>query len=99
VYPREIEEVILTHPEIVEACVFGIPDAKWGEAVTAHVVVVAGSHLDEAQVRRYLADRLAGFKRPKRIEFVPELAKTPYGKIDKKLIRAAYWEGHDRLVG
>jgi acyl-CoA synthetase (AMP-forming)/AMP-acid ligase II len=99
VYPREIEEVILTHPEIVEACVFGIPDAKWGEAVTAHVVVAAGSHLDEAQVRRYLADRLAGFKRPKRIEFVHELAKTPYGKIDKKLIRAAYWEGHDRLVG
>lgn len=99
IYPREIEEVLLTHPDVREACVFGVPDEKWGEAVIAHVVVRSDAVLDESDLRGYLAERLAGFKKPKRYVFVDELAKTVYGKIDKKAIRAPYWEGHERLVG
>lgn len=99
IYPREIEEVILTHPAVTEACVFGIPDERWGEAVMAQIVVAEGGALTDAELRDYLAERLAGYKKPKRIELVDALAKTPYGKIDKKTIRAPYWKGHDRLVG
>lgn len=99
IYPREIEEVILTHPDVLEACVFGVPDDKWGEALIAHLVLTPGSDPDEVDVPSFLAGRLAGYKKPKRIEYVQELAKTPYGKIDKKRIRAKYWDGHDRLVG
>jgi acyl-CoA synthetase (AMP-forming)/AMP-acid ligase II len=99
IYPREIEEVLLTHPAVSEACVIGVPDAKWGEAVIAHLVLVPGGEASAEQVTGFVAARLAGFKKPKRIVFVDELAKTPYGKVDKKAIRAPYWEGHDRLVG
>jgi acyl-CoA synthetase (AMP-forming)/AMP-acid ligase II len=99
IYPREIEEVLLTHPAISEACVFGAPDEKWGEALVAHLVPVAGQRLTTEAVTAFMAERVAGYKKPKRIVFVDELVKTPYGKVDKKAIRAPYWEGRDRLVG
>ncbi|MDY7105454.1 MAG: long-chain fatty acid--CoA ligase [Actinomycetota bacterium] len=99
VYPREIEEVLLTHPSVSEACVFGAPDDKWGEALVAHLVLVGGSALTADEVIAFMAERVAGYKKPKRVVFVDELAKTPYGKVDKKAIRAPYWEGRDRLVG
>ncbi|MEZ5215717.1 MAG: AMP-binding protein [Ilumatobacteraceae bacterium] len=99
IYPREIEEMLLTHPAVAEACVFGVPDEKWGEAVTAHIVARPGTELGEDDLRAFLAERLAGFKKPKRYVFVDALTKTVYGKIDKKAIRAPYWEGHERLVG
>jgi acyl-CoA synthetase (AMP-forming)/AMP-acid ligase II len=99
IYPREIEEVMLTHPSVLEACAFGVPDEKWGEALTAHVVLMPGIDPADVDMLGYLASRIAGYKKPKHVEFVAALAKTPYGKIDKKTIRAPYWDGHDRLVG
>ena len=77
----------------------GIPGEKWGEAVIAHLVLVPGGRATGEAITDFVADRLAGFKKPKRIVFVDELAKTPYGKVDKKAIRAPYWEGRDRFVG
>lgn len=99
IYPREIEEVLVDHEAVSEACVFGVPDDKWGEAVRAHVVVRPGETVTEATLLEHVRSQLARFKVPKAIEFVDAIPKTPYGKLDKKSVRAPYWEGHDRLVG
>ena len=98
VYPREVEEVLLTHPDVAEACVFGVPDARWGEAVTAHVVAGDG-RLSVPDLLAFARQRLAGYKLPKAVHVVAALAKTTYGKVDKKAIRAPYWRGHDRMIG
>ncbi len=99
VYPREIEEVLLTHPDVSEACVFGVPDPTWGEAVTVHVVTRDGAQLSIPDLLAFAREHLAGYKLPKAVHVVDALAKTAYGKVDKKAIRAPYWQGRDRMVG
>ena len=99
VYPREIEEVLLRHPGISEVAVIGVPDDKWGEIVKA--VVVAGGNgrtPTSEEVMAFAAERLAGYKKPRLVEFVDALPKTTYGKVDKKALRARYWTGRDRMV-
>jgi acyl-CoA synthetase (AMP-forming)/AMP-acid ligase II len=98
IYPREIEEVLLTHPFVSEACVFGVPDDKWGEALRAHVVATEGTVLSEDEIIAYVGERLAGYKKPKAVEFVDSLPKTVYGKLDKRAVRAPYWAGQERMV-
>ncbi|HVW32283.1 MAG TPA: long-chain fatty acid--CoA ligase [Acidimicrobiia bacterium] len=99
VYPREVEEVMISHPAISEVCVFGIPDPKWGEALKAHVVLHDGQSVTEAELLAFVGRHLAGYKKPKTVDFVAELPKTTYGKLDKKAVRAPYWAGQDRMVG
>jgi fatty-acyl-CoA synthase len=84
IYPREVEEVLLEHPSVSEACVVGAPDAEWGEVVVAFIVGTA----DPAELDAYLLQRIARFKRPKRYEFVDELPKNSYGKVLKRELRA-----------
>jgi acyl-CoA synthetase (AMP-forming)/AMP-acid ligase II len=84
VYPREIEEVLLTHPGIAEACVVGMPHEKWGECGVAVLVGEA----DEASLLAHLESRLAKYKWPQRFVFWPELPKSGYGKVVKRDVRA-----------
>ena len=87
VYSREVEEVLYTHPSVAEAAVVGLPDPKWGENVTAVIVLREGTTATEAEIIATARDRLAGFKKPKRVIFVDELPKTVSGKIIKRELR------------
>lgn len=86
VYPLEIEHKLEQHPEVSEVAVVGLPDAKWGEVVTAVLVLQAGSNLTADLLKEFCLGKLAGYKIPKRYWFVRELPKTSVGKIDKKAI-------------
>jgi len=98
VYSREVEEALLAHPGVVAAAVFGVPHADWGEAVHAVVVARAAENPDAAAILRHCRERLAAYKVPKTIRFAAELPLTAYGKIDKKRLRAPYWEGATRAI-
>jgi acyl-CoA synthetase (AMP-forming)/AMP-acid ligase II len=98
VYPIEIEDVLLTHPDVSEACVVGVPDEKWGEAVRAVVVPRPGARLDPAELIAFAGRHLAGYKKPKAVDIVESLPKTAYGKVDKKLVRAPHWAGLGRVL-
>lgn len=97
VYCREVEDTLGQHPAVRSAAVIGVPDEDWGEAV--HAVVVADDGLTEDALLEWARTRLAGYARPKRIEFVATLPETPFGKIDKKQLRAKYWGGRERAIG
>lgn len=86
IYPREVEEALLEHPDVVEAGVVGAPDADWGEVVVAFVVV-SDAALDTAMLDAHLLERIARFKRPKRYEFIDALPKNSYGKVLKRELR------------
>jgi long-chain acyl-CoA synthetase len=88
IYPREIEDVLLRHPAVLEAAVIGRPHADWGEEVVAFVVRRAGASLDAPELDRLCLDNIARFKRPKSYRFVDTLPKNNYGKILKTELRS-----------
>ncbi len=98
IYPREIEEVLVRHPAVREVAVVGAPDPKWGEAVTAVVATVPGGEVSEEELIDFCRERIASYKKPKRVEFVDELPKNNYGKILKRELRDRYWKGRERKV-
>ena len=87
---REVEEMIYRLPSVSEVAVIGLPDPKWVEAVTAVIVVKTGQFLTEAEVMAHCNAHMAGFKAPKRVEFVQALPKNPSGKLLKRELRAQY---------
>jgi fatty-acyl-CoA synthase len=91
IYPREVEEVLLEHPGVSEACVVGAPDAEWGEVVVAFIV--GSAQADELDA--HMLQRIARFKRPKRYLFVDELPKNSYGKVLKRELRSRCLPVHD----
>jgi acyl-CoA synthetase (AMP-forming)/AMP-acid ligase II len=90
VYPREIEEVLYRHPAVSEASVIGLPDEHWGEVVKAVIVLKSGAKATEDEIKDFCGKNLAGFKKPKSVDFWKELPKSPQGKILKKDIRKHY---------
>ncbi|MEU7025605.1 long-chain fatty acid--CoA ligase [Streptomyces sp. NPDC046275] len=90
VYPAEVEDALLAHPDVVECAVIGVPDEKWGETARAIVVARAGSAPDPAAILASLDGRLARYKIPKSLVLAPELPRTASGKLLKHELRARY---------
>jgi len=99
VYPREVEEAIILHPKVANCVVFGIPDEYWGEAVHAVVVAKAGETLTAKDVIDFCGEHMAGYKKPKAVDFVDELPVSGYGKILRREVREKYWDGHASRIG
>ena len=91
IYPREIEEKILQHADINEVAVIGIADAKWGEVGVAICVAREGVTVANLDIEEFLSGKIASYKMPKQFTFWPELPKSAYGKITKKLVKEQYF--------
>jgi long-chain acyl-CoA synthetase len=87
IYPREVEDVLLTHPDVAEACVVGRPHSEWGEEVIAFVVARKGCQLDAAVLDHHCLEQIARFKRPKHYLFLDALPTNNYGKVLKMELR------------
>jgi acyl-CoA synthetase (AMP-forming)/AMP-acid ligase II len=98
VYPVVVENVLAQHPAIAEVAVIGVPDEKWGETVKAVVVLRQGANASEEELTKFCRDKLAGFERPRSIDFIDALPRTATGKVLKRNLREPYWEGHTRRV-
>jgi acyl-CoA synthetase (AMP-forming)/AMP-acid ligase II len=88
--PREIDEVLLTHPAIAEAVSFGVPHGTWGEEVAAAVVLREATQVTEADLLAYCKERLADYKRPKQIHITDTIPRTATGKIQRGVVAKAY---------
>ena len=98
VYPAEVENAVYSHPLVADVAVIGVPDAKWGEAVKACVVLKEGAVLSEADIIAHARQHIAGYKCPKSVDFIAALPRNPSGKILRRELRAPYWAGRDRAV-
>ncbi|WP_255547970.1 fatty acid--CoA ligase [Erythrobacter ani] len=98
IYPAEVENALYAHPKVADVAVIGIPSEKWGEEVKACIVVKEGQNLSEADVIAHAREHIAGYKCPKSVDFIEALPRNPSGKILRRELRAAYWEGKDRAV-
>src|SRR5688500_4206728 len=87
----EVEDAVFSHPAVAEVAVIGIPDDKWGELVTALVVVAEGEQVSEADIIGHCRGRIAGYKIPKRVEFRDAIPRTAIGKIQTFKLREGYW--------
>ncbi|MGR7026710.1 AMP-binding protein [Geodermatophilus sp. URMC 62] len=94
----EVEDAVFSHPAVAEVAVIGVPDEKWGELVTALVVLAEGRSATPEEIIAHCKARLAGYKAPKRVEFRDELARTATGKIQKFKLREAFWSDTERQV-
>ncbi|MGV0872143.1 fatty-acid--CoA ligase FadD8 [Mycolicibacterium sp. XJ879] len=106
VFPREVEDVVAEYPSVAQVCVIGTPDEKWGEAVTAVVVLRPDADRSDEAVARMTSEIQAAVKErkgsvqsPKQVIVVDSVPVTALGKPDKKAVRAQFWEGSDRAVG
>ena len=99
IYSAEVENVVSTHPAVASVAVIGVPDARWGEAVKACVVLRAGSAASEADIVAHARARLAGYKVPKTVSFFEAFPLVPSGKVSKKDLRAPFWAASGRNVG
>ena len=106
VFPREVEDVVAEHPSVAQVCVIGTPDEKWGEAVTAVIVLRPDAATDDeavakvtAEIQSAVKERKGSVQAPKQVIVVDSVPVTALGKPDKKAVRAQFWEGAGRSVG
>jgi len=94
VYPRDVEDVIAGHPEVLEAAVFGIPDPKWGETHAAVVTLKIGASVDPETLKTWINERVgARYQRVSEVLIVDSFPRNAAGKILKRELRAPFWEG------
>ena len=102
VYPAEVENALLAHPDVADAAVIGVPDDRWGETVKGIVVKAAGASTDDsalaADIIAATRDRLAHYKCPTSIDFIDALPRNPSGKVLKRELRRPYWADDDRNI-
>jgi acyl-CoA synthetase (AMP-forming)/AMP-acid ligase II len=98
IYPAEIEAVLYSHPDVMDAAVFGVPSDEWGEAVHAVVQPRTGRILELSAIESFVSERLANYKRPRSWEVRDELPRTDSGKLLKRLLRDEHWAGRSSQV-
>ncbi|MCZ2818186.1 AMP-binding protein [Modestobacter sp. VKM Ac-2984] len=94
----EVEDAVFSHPAVAEVAVIGVPDDRWGEMVTALVVLAEGATASEADIIAHCRTTLAGYKAPKRVEFRDGIPRTATGKIQKFKLRESFWADSERQV-
>jgi acyl-coenzyme A synthetase/AMP-(fatty) acid ligase len=99
IYPAEIEAVLVSHPAVVDAAVFGIPSDEWGEAVHAVVELRRGADVSDQELGTFAREHLASYKVPRSFSRLDEIPRTGSGKILKRELRGPYWEGRATAVG
>lgn len=101
IYPQETDDVLLKHPAVADVCTVGVPSDEWGEDVKSVVQLKPGFEQDQKMVASLIGfckEHLPGFKSPKSIDFIDDLPRLPSGKIQRRLVRAPYWEGRDKQI-
>ena len=98
IFPGEVEQVMLAHPDVKDCAVVGVPDLKWGEAVLAVVELKPGVQFDEGRMLAFCKEKLGSVKAPKSIKVVDILPRSAVGKVLRREVRAPYWVGQEKQV-
>jgi fatty-acyl-CoA synthase/long-chain acyl-CoA synthetase len=98
IYPAEIEAVLVAHPAVADAAVFGVPSDEWGESVHATITEYEGQSVSDEELQQFAREHLASYKIPRSIDRMPEIPRSASGKILKKELRAPFWADRDSKV-